>query len=600
MALKIEQLGPYRIGRQLGRGGMGAVFEGVNTVDNSRVAVKVLAPAFSDEAGFRDRFTAEIDMLKHLKHPNIVQLLAWGEQGELLFYAMELVDGTTLEAELQLGRKFEWREVTQFAIKLCKALKHAHDRGIVHRDVKPANLLLTIDSEIKLSDFGIGRLFGGTRITSAGGLIGTAEYMSPEQADGRNVTDHSDLYSLGCVMFALLAGRAPFQSHSLPEMLQMQRFAVPPPLSRFAPDVPEELAQIIHRLLDKDPLKRVPNANVLSRQLAAMEHGLSLYPKDDALPTDVTQVAPSGLVLGSDSKASELNDPNGVTRELGQPTQVPKSSATAMTSALPAARESTSNGQSPNDIVVRDDRFTTLAEEAAQQAKNRQNGESSSALQIVLMVAALAAVVLGGWMAFKPLSAEKLLGKITTAASDERSDRVLDVEDDINAFLLRFPDDPNADKVAEYKKRVDRLRLERRFRRQGAKSLGDRNVSPVQRDYLAAIADSDANPQRAAERLRAVIDLYNDPGKNDDATQEIVDLAAKEIGQLQERIKLFAAAHLKLLDARLKRADELHASDPEKAAAIRRGVLELYSDKPWAADAVNRAKAGLDGKPVAN
>ena len=109
---------------------------------------------------------------------------------------------------------FEWREVTQLSIKLCKALKHAHDHGIIHRDIKPANLLLSTTGEIRLSDFGIARLFGNTRMTNDGGVLGTAEYMAPEQADGRPVTDRCDQYSLGGVMYALLAGRPPFRASS--------------------------------------------------------------------------------------------------------------------------------------------------------------------------------------------------------------------------------------------------------------------------------------------------------------------------------------------------------------------------------------------------
>ena len=151
---------------------------------------------------------------------------------------MELVRGSSLEDELRAGRRFDWREVTDLAIKLCRALKHAHDSGVIHRDIKPANLLLSEDGEIKLSDFGIARLFGNTRLTSDGGVLGTAEYMAPEQADGRVVTDRCDQYSLGGVMYALLAGRPPFRAGTLLEMLQLQRYAEPEPVRRYAPDTP--------------------------------------------------------------------------------------------------------------------------------------------------------------------------------------------------------------------------------------------------------------------------------------------------------------------------------------------------------------------------
>ena len=158
---------------------------------------------------------------------------------------------------------------------MSRALKHAHDSGVIHRDIKPANLLITKDGEVKLSDFGIAKLFGATGLTADGGVLGTAEYMAPEQAEGRTATHRSDLYSLGGVLYALVAGRPPFQAKSIPEMLQLQRFAQPDPLRRYSQDVPDELASIIAQLLEKDPEKRIPSAMILARRLEAMEHGLT-------------------------------------------------------------------------------------------------------------------------------------------------------------------------------------------------------------------------------------------------------------------------------------------------------------------------------------
>ncbi len=274
--MQLEQLGPYRISRQIGRGGMGTVYQGFNIETGQPAAIKVLNPRLAVEEGFRERFETEIETLKKLKHPNIVRLYGFGEQEGHLYYAMELVAGTNLEDELQAGRRFTWRETTQLGVKLAKALKHAHDHGVIHRDLKPANLLLTSDDDIKLADFGIARLFGNTRLTSDGGLIGTAEYMAPEQADGRPVTYQCDLYSLGGVLFAMLAGRPPFSGGSLPEMLQYHRFAEPPSVARFAADVPPELERLIASLLSKDPQSRATNALAVARQLAAMEHALTV------------------------------------------------------------------------------------------------------------------------------------------------------------------------------------------------------------------------------------------------------------------------------------------------------------------------------------
>src|SRR5215213_163088 len=273
--MQIEQLGPYRVGRRLGKGGMGSVYEAVDVKTGQRVAVKALTPQLAMAEGFRERFEAEIESLKKLQHESIVRLLGYGEHEGILFYSMELIDGPSLEQEINGGRRFDWNETLSIAVQLSRALKHAHDHGVVHRDIKPANLLLTPDNRVKVADFGIARLFGSTQLTTAGGVLGTADYMSPEQADGRAVTEKCDQYSLGCVMYALLAGRPPFRAKTMPEMLQLQRFAAPEPVRRYAPHTPEELDRLIRQLLSKEPAERFPNVMVLGRHMEAMQRALS-------------------------------------------------------------------------------------------------------------------------------------------------------------------------------------------------------------------------------------------------------------------------------------------------------------------------------------
>lgn len=269
-----DELGPYRVVGPLGRGGMGAVYRAVHRATGEPVAVKLLSPALAEEQGFRDRFNAEIETLLKLNHPNIVRLLGYGEQNGQLFYAMELVEGDSLEDELARGRRFSPAEVVHLGIQVCQALRHAHDRGIVHRDLKPGNLLLTGADQVKLADFGIARLFNNTRRTQAGSILGTAEFMAPEQAEGKPVDPRSDLYSLGGVFYLLLARRPMFRAQSLLEMLDKQRHAVPEPLSRHAPDCPAELAQLVMQLIEKRPEKRPANAMVVSRRLGAVAPSL--------------------------------------------------------------------------------------------------------------------------------------------------------------------------------------------------------------------------------------------------------------------------------------------------------------------------------------
>src|SRR6187431_864051 len=165
--MQLTRLGPYDIGKPLGKGGMGSVFAATDTNSGQRVAIKALTPHLATAEGFRERFEAEIESLKALRHDGIVRLYGYGEQDGVLYYSMELVEGASLEDELKAGRRFNWREVTTIGIQLAHALKHAHDHGVVHRDIKPANVLLYGENQVKLADFGIARLFGSTQLTTA-------------------------------------------------------------------------------------------------------------------------------------------------------------------------------------------------------------------------------------------------------------------------------------------------------------------------------------------------------------------------------------------------------------------------------------------------
>jgi hypothetical protein len=279
------QLGPYTITTRLGRGGMGTVFEAVDSRSGATVAVKMLSAHLADDPGLRRRFNAEIEALKSLRHPGIVRLLAFGEQDDQPYFAMELVKGQSLEQLLRGGRRFTWRETLEIAAEIARALKVAHDHGVIHRDLKPANLLV-IDHpadpapppdgpRVKLADFGIAKLFGGDGNTALGNVVGTVEYMAPEQAAGRPVDQRADLYALGLVMYAMLAGAPPFQGRTLTEIIGMQQRVVPPRIATIVKDVPPEFDEIVARLLAKDPAQRPTSALALTRLLAAVD---TVYP----------------------------------------------------------------------------------------------------------------------------------------------------------------------------------------------------------------------------------------------------------------------------------------------------------------------------------
>jgi serine/threonine-protein kinase len=258
-----SQFGPYRVVRLLGQGGMGTVYEAIDPVGGGTVAVKTLPVHLSGDDGIRRRFQSEIDTLMNLRHPGIARMVGFGDEDGLPFFAMEFVPGRTLEELLRSGRRFTWRETVAVALEIVPALKSAHDQGVVHRDLKPANLMFPPAAgggfHVKLTDFGIAKLFGDTGHTRVGVVVGTPEYMAPEQATGLAIDHRADLYCLGLVMFAMLAGHPPFQG-GVAEVVESQRSRRPPRLSTLAPDVPAPLDDLVERLLAKTAAARPASA----------------------------------------------------------------------------------------------------------------------------------------------------------------------------------------------------------------------------------------------------------------------------------------------------------------------------------------------------
>ena len=270
-----QRLGPYRLLNRLGRGGMGAVYEAIDEQTGQTVAVKILATHLADDPGLRQRFEAEIETLKPLRSNGIVHLLAYGEQDGQPYFAMELVRGKSLAELIKSRRSFSWQQTLALASDIVRALKVAHDHGIIHRDLKPANLLVADDvaaagTTVKLADFGIARLFGAAGHTAHGSIVGTAEFMAPEQAAGKPVDARADLYALGLVMFTMIAGKPPFRGVQLTEIITRQLREKPPQVASLVADVPAELNALIDQLLEKDPRDRPASALAVGRRLTAI------------------------------------------------------------------------------------------------------------------------------------------------------------------------------------------------------------------------------------------------------------------------------------------------------------------------------------------
>ena len=256
--------GRYRLEERLGAGGMSEVWAAEDTELGRRVAIKLLGRD-ADAA----RFNREARAVAALAHPNICQLYDFGEEGGRPFMVLELLGGGTLEDRLVAGEPYPDAETRRIAGELAGALAHAHSRGLVHRDLKPANVLFDDEGRAKIADFGIARLSGAGTLTEAGTLLGTAAYISPEQATGRQATPASDVYSFGVILYRLLAGRLPFEARAPLELAEMHVRDEPPPLRALRPDAPPDLVETAEATLAKDPQARPRDGAALAALLGA-------------------------------------------------------------------------------------------------------------------------------------------------------------------------------------------------------------------------------------------------------------------------------------------------------------------------------------------
>ncbi len=308
-----DRIGPYEILRKIGSGGMGTVYLGRHVDTQLEAAVKVLPSSMAREPGTVDRFEREINAMRQLAGPHIVELFESGhdEPTDQMWFAMEYVEGETLTDCIRANRRLPWEQSVDIAIQICSALKTAHATGVVHRDLKPSNLLIGDDGVVKLTDFGVAQVFAAQRLTVTGGIIGTAEYMSPEQAQGRRCTRTSDLYSLGAVLYVMLTGRPPFTGKNAVEIIQKHSTAMFDRPSLYAADIPRILEDVVCKLLEKAPDDRYGDAHVVSLRLKEVVKRVEFASKDETIAKPMqsdglmsaTATAPSrGAYRGSEEE----------------------------------------------------------------------------------------------------------------------------------------------------------------------------------------------------------------------------------------------------------------------------------------------------------
>ncbi len=273
---ELQRLGDFQIIRQIGRGGMGAVFEAEQLSLHRRVALKVLWFAASSDQEAINRFAREATTIANLHHTNIVPIFAVGNQGGVNYYAMQLIDGNSLDKLSSLSPfVVDADRVVDWGLQAAEALTHAHERGIVHRDIKPSNLMLDRSGRLWLTDFGLAKSSTDQTLSLAGAMLGTPRYMSPEQASTatHNIDHRSDIYSLGATLYELLAGRPVFDGDSPLTVIQQILSQEPPPLDKVQPNVPRDLATIVMKCLNKDRTDRYSSARDLAQDLRSVSEG---------------------------------------------------------------------------------------------------------------------------------------------------------------------------------------------------------------------------------------------------------------------------------------------------------------------------------------
>ena len=261
----------YRLDRSLGNGGMGEVFEATDLTLHRSVAVKLMSPSLVQDEPARARFLREARALAQVNSPNVVAVYDAGEDAERPYLVMEFVEGTTLERELVGSGRVEPARAVAVATDIASGLAAAHERGIVHRDVKPSNVFLTPTDVAKIGDFGIARLERpDATLTLTGQTFGSPPYMAPEQATGGKVDARADLYSLGCVLFQMLVGRRPFSGDDAVSLAYQHVHSTPPRVDSLVPTVPVELGALVAGLMAKDPDDRPASAEEVQRALGSV------------------------------------------------------------------------------------------------------------------------------------------------------------------------------------------------------------------------------------------------------------------------------------------------------------------------------------------
>lgn len=598
-----EKLGPYLVEGILGKGGMGTVYRGVDPDNSEVVALKVLSPELSEDLAFLQRFQEEVETLLELRHPNIVQLLSFGRQDDMFYFAMELVEGKSLYAMQKSGHHFLPAEAVAIAIDVCEGLRHSHNLGIVHRDLKPGNIIRSDKGEIKLADYGIAKRFGGAQMTSSG-VLGTAEFMAPEQARGKPASIQSDLYSLGAVIFALLAGRPPFEEATPYKTLEKVVTATPPILSHVVGGVPDQLSNIVDKLLRKKPEERFRSAQSVQTKLREVLEAMHEHAEMETSVVDDFTVSPDGQSPAKnnlDKSARTIVDSAAVPADAMTVQQtgvagetknyvagVPKKSSVSPSAATIQEGTTLAGGGSANNRMIREKDFHERAVLGDHYEEPTES--SSNFVTILLGVGFLMVLLASGFLIWdrvvRPRTPEELWQRI-----EPEQNRPQLVLDDIQKFIELYPEDERIDQIEKLGRQAEANQYRNRL---GLRPGLGTTLLDIEKKFLKYTNSESGTEFERARLLDSLITFFQAGDSVDERTEECLKAAAVFRDSYLEVSGDEVEVKRAEIIQRIQAAKDLEAEgNTEQARAIQRALVDLFKDKIWADDLIEPVRRDL-------
>lgn len=587
----MDRVGPYVIDRKLGTGGMGTVYLAVHEETGRRAAVKVLPASLAREEGFLARFEREIAALRQIENPNVVKIYDSGSVSEddapAYYYAMEYVDGETLLMLLRRERRLPWPLVIDFGVQICQALKAAHDAGIIHRDLKPSNLLVSRDGAIKLADFGVAQVFAASRLTKSGGIIGTAEFMSPEQAQGQRATKKSDLYALGAVMYTMLTGKPPYSGETMLDVLHKHRFGQFDRPRHFAPDCPSWLEDIVCQLLEKEPDKRPADAYVTGKRLREIPYKVELS-RSEPLPAYTAESShdigpPTGQeILSHDDDVADGESPGSFDVD-----------GDAVTRTAPGLTDR------DTPVTRRGPGEATLMHALMRQEISRQQTPhpvQSFFENTWVLVGLLALLLIGGFFWYRSLP--------TPEWHWAEADRLIAAGDYSEARIEHLQ--PLIREGGTWEERATaRMEEARRLERENESDRKDRRRLAADEMSDEPASDSHAEVDRLLRKAETYRDL-GDVAKATGILEAVVTVIEGDpafAGELEQAELLLGKLRQSavgqdgkrdLIRSTLRKAESLAETNPASSKELYRELLNLYGDDPAVSELLEPARKALE------